>query len=298
MRNYLELTGQIDGENRKLSSNTEASGRFHTDWLNMMYPRLRLARSLLREDGVIFASVDENELPSLRLICNEVYGEECFAGILVVLCNPKGRSQDKYFATNHEYIAIYTKTPRPKGFFSVAKDEEQINAEYAEEDETGKYRLLELRNTHREFGKHNRKNLHYPLFSTSAGEVFLENGVGRHKVLPNWDDGFEGCWTWDREKSKTDRLMLVGRLVEGRWKIYRKNYAHGVERMLKTILIENSFFTERGQKEFNNLFETRDRLFPSPKSPLISSLSSYERQQWATNWFLISLQGLELRLMP
>ena len=66
IRNYLELTGQIDGENRELSSNTEASGRFHTDWLNMMYPRLKLARNLLRDDGVIFVSIDDTELGTLQ----------------------------------------------------------------------------------------------------------------------------------------------------------------------------------------------------------------------------------------
>ena len=70
IKNYLELTGQVDGDGQKLSTNTEASGRFHTDWLNMMYPRLKLARSLLREDGVLFASIDETELPNLRLVAD------------------------------------------------------------------------------------------------------------------------------------------------------------------------------------------------------------------------------------
>ena len=69
IKNYLELTGQMDGEGRKLSSNTEASGRFHTDWLNMVYPRLKLARDLLREDGVIFVSIDDNEVDNLRRLC-------------------------------------------------------------------------------------------------------------------------------------------------------------------------------------------------------------------------------------
>ena len=68
IKNYLELTGQTDGEGRKLSSNTEASGRFHTDWLNMMYPRLKLARNLLREDGVIFVSLDDGEIANLRQV--------------------------------------------------------------------------------------------------------------------------------------------------------------------------------------------------------------------------------------
>ena len=269
IRNYLELTGQIDGENQRLSSNTEASGRFHTDWLNMMYPRLKLARNLLREDGAIFVSIDENELVNLRSIGNEVFGEECFVAILIVLGNPKGRSQDKFFATNHEYVVIYSKKQLPKGSFSVRKDLEQIRREYREVDSNGRFRLLELRNTHREFGKHNRPNLWYPLFTDMLGQVYPEGGAGRQRVLPVWEDGFEGCWTWNRAKAKNELAMLVGRHTAGRWKIYRKNYAHGVRRMLKTILDDKSYHTERGQKEFNALFSTRSKLFPSPKSPYL-----------------------------
>ena len=75
IKNYLELTGQVEG-GKKISSNTEASGRFHTDWLNMMYPRLKLARSLLRADGVIFITIDDHEVTGLRSLCDEIFGEE------------------------------------------------------------------------------------------------------------------------------------------------------------------------------------------------------------------------------
>ena len=271
IRNYLELTGQVDGDQRKLSSNTEDSGRFHTDWLNMLYPRLKVARNLLSDDGVLFLSIDENEFPNVHQICDEIFGEECFVAALTVLCNPKGRSQDKYFATNHEYVVCYSKGPLPKGFFAVAKDSAQIDAEYREEDSDGKYRLLELRNTHREFGRHNRKNLFYPLYACSDGRVFLEDGDNRMKVLPIWDDGFEGCWTWEPAKSRRDITSLVAREVGGRWKIYRKNYGSGVGRMLKTILSDSSYFTERGQREFNELFETKEKIYQSPKSPFLLS---------------------------
>jgi adenine-specific DNA-methyltransferase len=268
IKNYLELTGQVEG-GKKISSNTEASGRFHTDWLNMMYPRLKLARSLLVTDGIIFISIDEKEIQNLRFVCNEVFGEENFVAVITLLCNPKGRSQDKYFATNHEYIVVYSKSPLPKGFFSIAKEEDQIEAEYPEEDDGGKYRLLELRNTHREFGKHNRKNLYYPFYTNDDGEVSLNAEDGLHKVLPHWDDGFEGCWTWDKSKAARDGDLLVALKVNGRWKIYRKSYASGADRMLKTILIDKSFYTERGQKEFNKLFNTKAKIFQSPKSPYL-----------------------------
>ncbi|MBN0147764.1 site-specific DNA-methyltransferase, partial [Pseudomonas aeruginosa] len=81
IKNYLELTGQIEG-GEKISSNTEASGRFHTDWLNMMYPRLKLARNLLREDGVILLSIDEHEITNLRSVMDEAFGEENFLSCL------------------------------------------------------------------------------------------------------------------------------------------------------------------------------------------------------------------------
>ena len=99
IKNYLELTGQMRAA-RKISSNAEASGRFHTDWLNMMYPRLKLARNLLREDGVIFISIDDVEVDNLKKVCCEVFGEEAFVGILSVLVNPRGRSPRQIHRTD------------------------------------------------------------------------------------------------------------------------------------------------------------------------------------------------------
>ncbi|MBF0311693.1 MAG: site-specific DNA-methyltransferase [Magnetococcales bacterium] len=107
LRNYLELTGQVDGEGRRMSSNTEASGRFHTDWLNMMYPRLRLARNLLRADGVILVSIDDAEFSNLRRMLDEVFGEENFLATLVWDRNRKNDA--KYFSVGHEYMAVYAK---------------------------------------------------------------------------------------------------------------------------------------------------------------------------------------------
>lgn len=80
IKNYKEITGQVDGDGRSLSSNPETNGRYHTDWLNMMYPRLKLARNLLKDDGIIFISIDDNEYHNLKLMCDEVFGEERFVG--------------------------------------------------------------------------------------------------------------------------------------------------------------------------------------------------------------------------
>jgi adenine-specific DNA-methyltransferase len=108
IKNYLELTGQTDGEGRKISSNTEASGRFHTDWLNMMYPRLRLARNLLVDDGVILISIDDAEFDNLHSACKEIFGEENFIANLVW---EKGRKNDaKLFSVGHEYMLVFAKS--------------------------------------------------------------------------------------------------------------------------------------------------------------------------------------------
>lgn len=184
--------------------NSKESGQYHSAWLSMMYPRLYLARNLLREDGVIFISIDDNEASNLKLLCDEVFGAENFIAQLSILCNPKGRSQDKYFATNHEYSFVYSKSPLPKGSMSVKKEKDQIEAEYPEEDEGGKYRLLELRNTHREFGKHNRKNMYFPIYVNEYGEVSLDSEGSVAEVLPIWDDGFKGCWTWGADKARDE----------------------------------------------------------------------------------------------
>jgi adenine-specific DNA-methyltransferase len=103
IRNYLELTGQLEGS-RKISSNTEASGRFHTDWLNMIYPRITLSRALLRQDGFIFVSIDDDELHHMRLLLNEIFGEENFAATLVLDRNRKNDA--KLFSVGHEYMVV------------------------------------------------------------------------------------------------------------------------------------------------------------------------------------------------
>ena len=110
IRNYLELTNQIDGESRKLSSNTEASGRFHTDWLNMMYPRLKLARVLLRDDGLLFVTVDDAEVHNLRQVVNEVFGEEHFIANVVWEKKYTRANDAQFFSDNHDHILIFARS--------------------------------------------------------------------------------------------------------------------------------------------------------------------------------------------
>lgn len=123
--NYLALTGQTDG-GRKLSSNTEASGRFHTDWLSMMYPRLKLARSLLREDGAIFITIDDGEISGLRQICDEIFGEENLRSIVSWQKKYSVSNNFKGIATIRDFILVYSRSDSFKNGL-LPRDEESIS---------------------------------------------------------------------------------------------------------------------------------------------------------------------------
>lgn len=111
LENYKKITGQVDGNGNVLSTNTETSGRYHTDWLNMMYPRLRLARNLLRDDGVIFISIDDGEVYNLRKICDEVFGEDNFVAQFPWQSR-QSIQNDTDISSSHEYIVTYAKVRR------------------------------------------------------------------------------------------------------------------------------------------------------------------------------------------
>ena len=220
----------------------------HDKWCCMMLPRLRLLRELLTDDGAIFISIDDNEVHRLRALLDEVFGEENFQADVTVLRNPKGGVMAQGFAQTHEHLIVYSRMP-DQVEFSKLKSEDEIAGDYDCEDKDGKYRLLELRNTHRQFGKHNRPNLFFPLFvSPRAGKVSTKRSSKSVKVLPLWDDGFEGCWTWNSEKCEKDASLLIARRIGGKWKIFRKSYAHGARRKPTTVWQGPEFQTEKGQQ--------------------------------------------------
>jgi len=107
IKNYLEITGQVDSEGNRLSTNSDTNGRYHSDWLSMMYPRLKLARNLLKDDGVIFISIDDNEVANLRKLCDEIFGEDNFVTELIWSLN--SGTQAGYFTRSHETILVYAK---------------------------------------------------------------------------------------------------------------------------------------------------------------------------------------------
>jgi len=180
IKNYLELTGQVEG-GKKISSNTEASGRFHTDWLNMMYPRLKLARNLLREDGVIFISIDDNEVADLRMMLSEIYGEENFLANLVWQKKYSPQNDEKYFSDSHEHLLVYAKSIETFDIGLLPRTKE-ADARYKnpDNDQRGAWKSSDL--TRQEY----RERDDYEIVSPKTGKRFSPpkgNSWGRPKDM-------------------------------------------------------------------------------------------------------------------
>ncbi len=126
IKNYKEITGQVDGEGRNLSNNPETSGRYHTDWLNMMYPRLKLARNLLKDDGVIFVSIDDGEVANCRKICDEIFGEENFIANAVWQKAYVANMTARHISNTHDHILIFAKDYINLHFGRFPRTKEQI----------------------------------------------------------------------------------------------------------------------------------------------------------------------------
>jgi len=151
IKNYETLMGWRNQEGEKISSlasrkNTEASGRFHTDWLNMMYPRLKLARNLLREDGVIFITIDDHEVAGLKNLCDEIFGEENCQGTLVWQHSLQPKGYSGTFSVHHNFILCYQKGED----FELANlgrtDENNKNYSNPNNDPNGAWRPGDVRN--------------------------------------------------------------------------------------------------------------------------------------------------------
>ena len=142
IKNYLEITGQVDSDGNKLSTNSETSGRYHSDWLNMMYPRLKLARNLLKDDGVIFISIDDNEVANLKKLCDEIFGEDNYINQISIKAKPSagasGGGEDKKLKKNIEYLLCYTKSRNIFIKFNDVWDSKNLFEYIKEYKETGK----------------------------------------------------------------------------------------------------------------------------------------------------------------
>jgi adenine-specific DNA-methyltransferase len=259
LQTYLEYTGQVDNEGHKFSNNTETDGRFHSKWMNMMYPRLYLARNLLSDEGVIFVSIDDSELCNLRSLMNEIFGEECFVSVIIVQANKRGQTY-KEIAKTHEYLVVYSKNPEIV-LYELEKNGEALP--YS--DSKGPFDLWELRNRNPKFGRFNRPNLFFPIYV--APSITDENGYSKialqkHgdysvEVWPRNSEGEDGCWRWGKEKLGTEDLTgtcpvaVAKQKRDGGWNIYERSRKSTTK--AKSLWTESEVISEQGTIELGEL---------------------------------------------
>jgi adenine-specific DNA-methyltransferase len=251
---YLEVTSQAT------KSNPETMGRFHTAWLNMMYPRLRLAANLLRDDGVIFISIDETEQPNLRKICDEVFGEENHVADFVWHNKRGGGNDAKHVAVEHEYVIMYAKQILELQELFVPYNPEYMKR-YKEEDEQGKYFWDTFK---RKSGKQ-----YYPI-TCPDGTVLEKDELGNPI-------------SWLRSEARFYEDLKVGEVriidINGKWSVqFKQRLPEG--KKPRTIFLEESIFenqgtTSSGSSETLELFQRN--VFSNPKPlGLIKHLLSFD----------------------
>jgi adenine-specific DNA-methyltransferase len=279
LQEYLRRTGQIDEEGKSLTTNKRSDGRFHSKWLNMMYPRLRLARNLLKEDGVIFVSIDDNELTNLKMILNEIFGDENFLGCITIVSNLKGRSDDKYFATAHNYLLAFGKNDYVSKGIQLPSENEN---DYNEKDEKGrKYRIQGLRKRGDSSKRTDRPKMFFPLYINPKTQKVsvIKSSEFCEEVIPKLSDGIDGRWRWGLDTVKDRIDELIGRQVgkENRWDVFQIDYYEnekGIKRVKpKTVWLGSEYSNEAGGLEFKKIMG--HKAFDTPK-PLGLLLTLFE----------------------
>jgi len=250
IKNYLELTGQAEG-GRKVSSNTEASGRFHTDWLNMMYPRLKLARNLLREDGALFVSCDDGEVENLRSLLNEIFGEESFVAQFVWRARQFTDARaNTNVSTDHEYILAYARESE-FSLRGIERDESKFSN--PDNDPRGPWMSRSILGL---ATRDQRPNLHYDLIDPVTGRQFP----------PNPATG----WRYSRERMT--QLISEGRILfpskdDGRPR-EKKFRSEMQSEFIAFRTVIDGVYTADGTQEIRDLFGAEVFSFPKPSELL------------------------------
>ncbi|MBP3925062.1 site-specific DNA-methyltransferase [bacterium] len=245
MAKYKEVTQQTT------KSNPETMGRFHTNWLNMMYPRLRLASNLLREDGVIFISIDDNEEHNIRKLCDEVFGEENFVSKFIWINNERGRSIDKYISNTNDFILMYAKSIDALAINFKRESGEHLLQEYNMKDEISYYKKGDpLFNNNSKFNIETRPNLVYSIYINKntnekkcidekykgANGLWIlpqENKLGDDwiKVIPPLrnTNNLIGCWRWGITKfmAENEQELILEQQNSGKYMFFSKNRLTG-----------------------------------------------------------------------
>lgn len=244
---YKEITSQTT------KSNPETMGRYHTNWLNMMYPRLRLAANLLRDDGVIFISIDEREVENLKKVCNEVFGEENFIGSFIWRKKDGGGQAKDYFAIEHEYIVVYRKTELLDW---IDKIEQRSITQYNKKDDIGNFKITKLAKWGNTARREDRPSMYFPLVAPDGENVY-----------PIAPDGNDGRWRVGKdrmEELKSANLIYWERKAD-KWVPYEKEYFDNQVKILKKrSILYDVANTGDGSNVLTDLFGKKD-IFENPK---------------------------------
>lgn len=278
---YIDNSGQMDEEGNRLVANTESNGRFHTDWLNMIYPRLKLAKDLLSEDGVIAISIDENEVENLKRCCKEIYGEYNYITTIISKMNPRGSQSSKDIAITHEYILVISKSKEYKvNGLELTEEQEK---EYKNQDAMGCYRLLGLRKRGADSRREDSPSMYFPIYYDPDNDNL--STIEKYSVIiyPKLSDGTDGRWRWSKSKVEREKNLLAVRAVkrgtEYEYDVFSKDYLSENKRRKPMSIwddkeINNEFATELLTDLFKEkkIFDYSKSLFLLKK--LISVLSS------------------------
>lgn len=252
--------------------NSKENGQYHSNWLNMMYPRLFLAKNLLRQDGAIFISIDNNEIDNLIQVVKEIFGEENILAVIANVNNPKGRSDDAYFATSHEYLIVAAKNINDVTI-SGFEPEEKITKRYNKIDENGKrYREMDLRKTGDADLREDREDMFYYFYhnkKTNELKVFKEKQDLRdwREIIPLREDGKEGRYRWGFDTAKRDISKLFARYMPNRkiWGVFEMDYLEGRKPVKSTTSWTfKDVNSERGTEQFMDLGFEKE-VYPKPK---------------------------------
>jgi adenine-specific DNA-methyltransferase len=269
---FKEESGLVDETNNRLVANPETSGRYHSDWLTMMYPRLKLARNLMTDDGLIFISIDENEICNLEKLCSEIFGAENFIGGFPVIMNLKGNQDTFGFAETHEFIAVCTKNKAIclPGMFPV--DDEELLKKWLE-DEFGLYKEADnLRATGVNAPRNKRPNLWYPIF---LNEETLEYYISTNNepinkndavILPINPEGEELSWYWGKTTFNESKHNLILKKTNNGWQFYRKQrpkLGDLPSKKPKSVLYKADYSTSTSTTKLKELFGAK--IFEGPK---------------------------------
>lgn len=256
---YKELTEQT------MKSNPETSGRYHTDWLNMIYPRLKLARNLLREDGVIFLSIDDNELYNLKKICDEIFGETNYIATLPTVMNLKGNNDQYGFSGTHEYTIVYTKNRELVEFGYLPVNEKDLND--WEQDEYGYFKKgANLKSTGVNAPREKRPNLFFPLYIDKSLNVNVERkNKDDYEIYPI-TNGREMSWRWSKEKFINEPHNIIVTQNNGEFSIYKKTRPIDGEKPSqkpKSLFYKPEYSSGNGTNQIRDLFG--EKVFSNPK---------------------------------